>query len=152
MFANITDDRKANNAAKRRAVEWDNMTVKLPLTPEAAEEFAHGWIAAWNARDIAAVMEYYADKVHFRSPTAHNLLQDGRIDGAYELKRYFAKALSLVEALHFDLLGVFTGHDSVTILYRNQNAMEAAETFLFNHDGKVMASTACYRLDGTASS
>ena len=129
-----------------------NAGVALPLTPKDAETFAQGWIAAWNARDLPTIMAHYADKVHFRSPTAHNLLQDGRVDGSYELKRYFAKALSLVEHLHFELLGVFTGHDSLTILYRNQNGVEAAETFLFNHDGKVMASTACYRLDGTSSS
>lgn len=123
--------------------------VALPLTPKAAEDFARDWIAAWNDRDIPRVMAHYADNVHFRSPTAHNLLQDGRVNGAYELKRYFAKALSLVEHLHFDLIAVFTGHDSLTILYRNQNDMEAAETFLFDADGKVMASTACYRLDGS---
>lgn len=120
--------------------------VALPLTPQSAEAFAQDWIAAWNARDVGRVMEHYADTVHFRSPTAQNLLQDGRIEGSYELKRYFAKALSLVDHLHFELLAVFMGHDSLTILYRNQNDRDAAETFLFDHDGKISVSIAAYSI------
>ena len=127
------------------------MEMKLPVTPQGADAFAHDWIAAWNGRDLDAIMGFYADNVHFRSPTAQNLLQDGLVEGAYELRRYFAKALALVEHLHFELHAVFTGHDSLTIFYRNQNGMDAAETFLFDRDGKVETSFAGYRYDGFGS-
>ena len=68
------------------------------------------------------------------------------MEGAYELHRYFAKALALVEHLYFELLAVFTGHDSVTIFYRNQNGMDAAETFLFDREGKVENNVVGYGL------
>lgn len=117
------------------------------MTPQAARKFAQEWIAAWNARDLPRIMDHYAEDVHFRSPTAQNLLEDGRVEGKPALELYWAKALALIEHLHFDLIDVLTGHDSLTILYRNQTGAMAAETFLFNGDGKVAYSVATYRFE-----
>ena len=114
------------------------------MTPEAAQQFAQEWIAAWNARDLPRIMAHYADDVHFRSPTAQNLLEDGRVEGKQALETYWAKALALIEHLHFELIDIFTGHDSLTLHYRNQTGAEACETFLFNADGKVAYSIAAY--------
>jgi ketosteroid isomerase-like protein len=33
-------------------------------------EFARRWIAAWNERDVEAVLRHYADDVIVTSPTA----------------------------------------------------------------------------------
>lgn len=118
------------------------------MTPEAARKFAENWIAAWNARDLPLIMSFYADDVHFRSPTAQNLLEDGRVEGKAALELYWAKALALIEHLHFELIDVFTGHDSLTLHYRNQTGAEASETFLFNADGKVAHSIAAYLVRG----
>ncbi len=115
------------------------------MTPEAAEAFAEEWIAAWNARDLPRILAHYAEDVHFRSPTAQNLVENGVVEGKAALEHYWTRALALIEHLHFELLGVFTGHDSLTILYRNHNGAEAAETFLFNADGKVTHSVAAYQ-------
>lgn len=117
------------------------------MTPEAAKAFAQDWIAAWNDRDLPRIMDHYADDVHFRSPTAQNLLDNGRVDGKVALELYWAKALALIEHLHFDLVDVFTGYDSLTILYRNQTGMLAAESFLFNEEGKVSHSSATYCME-----
>lgn len=114
------------------------------MTPDAARHFAEQWIAAWNARDLPRILSFYADDVHFRSPTAQNLLDDGRVEGKAALELYWAKALALIAHLHFELLDLFIGHDSVTLHYRNQTGAEAAETFLFNADGKVTHSVATY--------
>ncbi len=117
------------------------------MTPQAAQAFAEDWIAAWNARDLRRVLSHYADDVHFRSPTAQNLVRNGVVEGKAALEHYWARALALIEHLHFELLGVFTGYDSLTIFYRNHTGNEAAETFLFNAKGKVAYSVATYRIE-----
>jgi len=44
-------------------------------TPEPGE-FAERWIAAWNARDIEAVLTDYSDDVVFTSPTAARFIPE----------------------------------------------------------------------------
>ena len=114
------------------------------MIPASPEDFANEWIAAWNARDLPRILAHYADDVHFRSPTAQALMQNGVVEGKAALELYWARALALLEHLQFDLLRVFTGHECLTIVYRNHNGNEAAETFLFNAEGKVSHSVATY--------
>lgn len=116
------------------------------MIPVSPRDFAAEWIAAWNARDLPRILSHYADDVHFRSPTAQNLMENGVVEGKAALELYWARALALIEHLHFELSAVFTGYECLTLLYRNQNGNEAAETFLFNAEGKVSHSVAAYHM------
>ena len=69
---------------------------------------------------------------------------DGRVVGIPALRSYWGKALATVTQLKFELLKVLVGHACLTILYLNHRNQQAAETFEFANDGKVVRSFACY--------
>jgi hypothetical protein len=44
------------------------------MTYESMMLFAETWIAAWNRRDIDAVLAHFADEAEFVSPAAHKFV------------------------------------------------------------------------------
>lgn len=113
------------------------------MTEIEARDFAAEWIAAWNSRDLDRVLRHYRSDIVLLSPFAQKIVGNGRIMGIEALRRYWEKALAAVPDLHFDLLDLRIGHESLTILYRNQRGQNAAETFELSF-GKVVRSIACY--------
>jgi hypothetical protein len=107
-----------------------------------AERFAGEWVAAWNARDLEAVLAHYDPRVVFRSPRIAVVLgtKVEALAGLVDLRSYWEMALQLAPDLHFDVRQVFTGSDAITILYRNHRMQDVAETFVFGPDGKVIES------------
>lgn len=107
-------------------------------------DFAAGWIAAWNAHDIAAILCHYAEDIEFISPIARALVGTERVRGLVDLRAYWARGLSLNSALHFDLLDVLRGDGFLTLLYTNDRKQLVAETFEFDASGRVIRACACY--------
>ena len=119
------------------------MTTETPLDPH---ELAREWIAAWNARDLDAVLRHYADDVQFTSPTAAAVVpaSGGVVRGIEALRDYWSAALPQVPDLHFELVDVLTTVDGLTIVYRNQRGQLVAETLLLRPDGLVWWGVASY--------
>ncbi len=111
-----------------------------------AHDFARDWVAAWNARDLDAVLAHYADDVVFHSPRIRAVTgrDVDRVDGKVELRAYWSLALARSPDLRFTLERVLVGSDALTILYTNHRAQRAAETFVFGPDGRVTVSIATY--------
>lgn len=111
-----------------------------------AEDFAAGWIAAWNSHDLEAILSHYADDIVFRSPRIAVVMGEtvDFVAGKPALARYWGKALSLAKDLHFTLDRLYIGSDSLTIAYRNHRGQNAAETFVFDAEGLVKESIATY--------
>lgn len=114
-------------------------------TSDAALAFAHGWIAAWNARDLDAVLARYSEDCTFASPLVAWFTGEpgGRLFGKARLRTYWATALAALPALHFELVDVLTGVDCITILYRGHRGL-SAEVFELGADGKVVRGLALY--------
>lgn len=106
--------------------------------------FAAEWVAAWNARDLPRILGHYTDDVVFLSPTAQAVVGDGRVEGKAALRDYWAKALARVPDLRFELIGVYAGHQSLTINYARADGRRACESFEFAADGRVCRSMATY--------
>jgi hypothetical protein len=121
------------------------VSVSLPLDDLAARAFAEEWVAAWNAHDLGRILEHYVSDVVFLSPVAQRRVGNGRVVGHRELRAYWGPALAPGSPLRFELVDVLTGHDALTILYRNQNGQSVAETFEFGSSGKVARAMACYK-------
>lgn len=116
------------------------------LDPTEAERFAADWAAAWNGRDVEAVLAHFAEDCIFTSPVARQLLGgDGVIRGKAALRDYWNAALPKVPDLHFEVLGVLTGIDTVVIHYRNQRGIEVCEVLTFRPDGLVHLGHGTYR-------
>jgi ketosteroid isomerase-like protein len=110
------------------------------------QQLADEWIAAWNARDLEAVLRHYAEDVQFTTPVAAVVVPEsgGVVRGVAALRAYWAAALPLVPDLHFDLVDVLATVDGVTIVYRNQRGQLVAETLLLRPDGLVWWAVASY--------
>jgi hypothetical protein len=117
------------------------------MTTEAeARDFAHRWIAAWNSRDLDAIMSHYAENVVLISPTAAKLLEDpsGTVKGDTALRNYFKRGLEVYPNLHFELLDVMFGLSSVVVCYKNQKGTKIAEFMEFGKEGRVTRVVASY--------
>jgi hypothetical protein len=90
-------------------------------TPEP-DAFAEKWAAAWNERDVEAVLADFHDDVVFTSPVAAEIVPDtaGVVHGKAALREYWTAALALIPDLHFDIVGVYQGESVLVINYRNQ--------------------------------
>ena len=106
-------------------------------TPDP-DGFAVEWTAAWNRRDVEAVLAHFHDDVVFTSPVAAELVAGsaGVVHGKAALRGYWCTALAAVPDLHFDVVGVYAGGSVLVINYRNQKGDLVNEVLEFE-DGLV---------------
>ncbi|HEU5351730.1 MAG TPA: nuclear transport factor 2 family protein [Terracidiphilus sp.] len=99
------------------------------MTKDEALAFAHQWIAAWNSRDIEAILAHYEDGVELVSPVAAQLLglPGGLVSGKAALRDYFARGLAAFPQLRFQLVDTLAGMDSIVLYYLNQRGTHTAE-------------------------
>jgi ketosteroid isomerase-like protein len=102
-------------------------------TPEP-NRFAHEWAAAWNRRDVDAVLAHFHDDVVFTSPVAAEIVpgSGGVVDGKAALREYWYAALAVVPDLHFDIVGVYGGASVLVINYCNQKGGLVNEVLEFD--------------------
>ena len=115
-------------------------------TESEAKEFARQWIAAWNSRDLDAIMSHYDLGVVLLSPVAAKVLDDpsGTVEGSTALRNYFKRGLGLYPNLHFELLDVMWGLSSIVVYYKNQKGTRTAEFIEFGKNGKIIRVVANY--------
>ena len=65
--------------------------------------FAESWIAAWNRRDVEAVLAHYSETAQFVSPVASNLVGRPMLRDKKELEAYWRTALARISTLEFKL-------------------------------------------------
>ena len=115
------------------------------ITNDFAEHFAQDWIAAWNSHDLARILSHYAEEFEMSSPVIAQIVGEpsGRLKGKVAVGAYWAKALTLIPDLHFELVTTLVGVDSITLYYRGVRGM-AAEVFHFGPGKKVIRAFAHY--------
>ncbi len=116
------------------------------MNEAAAHRFAEEWVSAWNAHDIEAILSHYTDYVAYASPMATRLPGNatGTFSGMETLRHYFTTALEAFPNLHFTLIDVYTGANSLVIVYDNSRGKIGAETFELS-DGKATRVYCNYR-------
>ena len=116
------------------------------MTEENAKHLAHDWIAAWNAHNLEAILDHYADEIEFTSPLVPKLagVSSGTLVGKPALRDYFRKGLEAYPELRFALKQVLVGVRSVTLSYRSVNGRDAAEVLTLNEAGKIIRALVHY--------
>ena len=118
----------------------------MTLDDAFTRQFAQEWVAAWNSRDIEAILAHYADDIIFHSPRIRIVMgaDIATVRGKSELRNYWARAIAAAPALRFTLRARLASSDAVTLLYDNHRQERVAETFIFNASGLVQESVAAY--------
>jgi predicted ester cyclase len=116
------------------------------MTKEEAWHLANHWAAAWNSRDLDAILSHYEETVELTSPAAAQLLgtSEGKIIGKANLRAYFERGLKAYPELHFHLEDVLWGLNSIVLYYINQKGTHTAEFMELSPTGKVTRVVANY--------
>lgn len=116
------------------------------MTRDEAWHWADDWVAAWNAHDLERIMKHYEEAVELTSPVAAQLLgiSDGKVVGTANLRAYFRRGLEAYPGLHFQLVDVLWGLDSVVLYYTNHKGTRTAEFMELSANGKVARVVANY--------
>ena len=103
------------------------------------EVAARAWIAAWNARDLDAIMEHYAEDVVFRAASVVTRWgrSDGRLHGKAELRRHFERALEAAPNLRFDFEAVLGGPAGYAILFE-RDGYHVVDTLVLDAAGRAI--------------
>jgi ketosteroid isomerase-like protein len=111
-----------------------------------ARRFAEEWIAAWNAHDLDRILAHYDDDFEMASPYIVERMGEpsGRLRGKAAVRPYWERGLAAQPNLHFTLVGVLAGADSVAILYRRETGSLVAETIGFDAAGRAVSGSAHY--------
>src|SRR5918998_117931 len=93
---------------------------------------------AWNTHDVDAVLSHFADNVVFTSPVVAQFVDEsgGVIRGKAALRAYWAEGLRRIPDLHFEVVGVYVGVNTLVINYRNQLGRLVNEVLIF--DGSLV--------------
>ncbi len=110
------------------------------------EKLADAWYAAWNSRDLEAIMALYADDVRFTSPYIRTLgfAGDGTLTNKADLERYFERGLSTIPDLHFTPVANCISVGGHTMVYRNQSGAWVTEMHEYDAGGLIARVVASY--------
>ena len=117
-----------------------------------ARDFATEWIAAWNSHDLDRVLSHYANDFEMSSPYIVVLAGEpsGMLVGKPTVEAYWRKALDAYPDLHFTLVSILAGVNSVTLYYKGARDRLAAEVLHFDAEQKVSRAFAHYDIEGVA--
>jgi hypothetical protein len=95
--------------------------------------FARRWVKEWNDHDVEAMLTHFADDAVFTSPLAERLFPEsgGVISGKGALRRYWTEGIRRGPGLRFELLGVYSGTDTIVIRFRNEQGVDRCEVLTF---------------------
>ena len=117
---------------------------------DRARVFANEWVDGWNAHDLAKVLSHFADDVVFTSPIAGQLFPEsgGVIRGKVALRKYWEEGLRRIPDLHFHVVDLYVGVETLVINYRNQKGTLVSEVLTFDGD-VVTEGHGTYVIDAT---
>jgi ketosteroid isomerase-like protein len=118
--------------------------VVIPINQ--AQKFGQEWVDSWNCHDLDRILLHYADDFEMTSPFIVTMMNEptGTIKGKENVRAYWAKALERLPDLHFDLIEVLAGVDSITLSYHAVLGKRAVEVLFFDETGKIRRGIAHY--------
>ncbi|WP_207802067.1 nuclear transport factor 2 family protein [Flavobacterium aquariorum] len=111
-----------------------------------AQKFAKEWIESWNSHDLENIMKHYSEDIEITTPMIKLAggIESGSLSGKQSVKEYWNKALIKFPDLHFELIEVTFGVNSVALYYKSIMNKMAIEVMFFNDEGLVNKMIAHY--------
>ncbi len=110
------------------------------------QSFAKQWIEAWNSHDLDRILSHYSEDIEITTPMIKLAggIDSGTLKGKPAVAEYWKRALEKIPDLHFELIDVAEGVDSVALYYLSVMNKKAIEVMYFNDEGKVNRMVAHY--------
>jgi ketosteroid isomerase-like protein len=110
------------------------------------EAFARNWFAAWNAGDLEAILDLYAEDLEASSPfiAALGFAAEGVVFGKAMFRAYLEAALPRVAGLRLEPVAMCVGARGHTMVYRNHIGVLVAETHELDGEGLIVRSDTAY--------
>ena len=111
-----------------------------------AKKFAKEWIDSWNSHDLDDIMMHYSEEIEITTPMLKLAagIESGSLQGKEQVRAYWQKALIKIPDLHFELIEVTSGIDSVALYYKSVMNKMAIEVMFFDENGLVNKMIAHY--------
>ena len=108
--------------------------------------FAKNWIQSWNSHDMEEILSHYSDDIEITTPMIKLAggIESGTLKGKKNVKEYWQKALRKIPDLHFELLDVTVGIDSIALYYKSVMNKKAVEVMYFDENMRVKKMMAFY--------
>lgn len=117
-----------------------------PISDRWGQEFANNWLTAWNLKDVDKIVEFYSDEVVLVSPTVKEVT--GRHGGITviksELREMLSKVFQQIPELHYSLVAVAVGIDSLTIYFTSSLCDMVADVLKFDNGLRITKSYTYY--------
>lgn len=110
------------------------------------KNFATSWITSWNSHNLEDILSHYSDDIEITTPMIKLAagIESGSLKGKDAVAAYWKKALQKIPDLHFELIDVTEGINSVALYYTSVMNKKAIEVMFFNDEGKVNRMYALY--------
>jgi len=111
-----------------------------------AKKFAKEWIDSWNSHNLEDIMKHYSEDIEITTPMLKLAagIESGSLQGKEQVRAYWQKALTKIPNLHFELIEVTSGIDSVALYYKSVMNKMAIEVMFFDENGLVNKMIAHY--------
>ena len=121
----------------------------MQMTHDAMMRFAEDWAAAWNRRDVDAVLAHFAEEAQFTSPVAGSVVGRAVLRNKQELADYWRGALARIATLEFrlDHAAWDERRRELVVVYEanlNGERKRACEIMRFDAAGRQIAGEAMY--------
>jgi len=119
------------------------------MIKKSSLEFANQWIADWNSHDLMRILSHYTEDVEITTPMIKIALGQNvnSLIGKEAVSEYWKNAMSKFPDLHFQLIDVTEGVNSIAIYYQTIMNKRAIEVMFFDQNGKVNKMIALYNVD-----
>ena len=117
------------------------------MTEAFAKQFAEEWVNSWNSHDLERILTHYTNDFSIETPMALKIKPEskGVLKGKTAIREYWGLGLQLIPDLHFQVLDVLTGINSLTIYFINTaTGRKTVENMFFNDQQKVEKVFAMY--------
>jgi len=121
----------------------------MQMTYDTMMRFAEDWVAAWNRRDVDAVLAHYAEEAQFTSPVARSVVGRPVLRNKQELADYWRAALARISTLEFrlDHAAWDERRRELNVVYEanlNGERKRACEIMRFDEAGRQIRGEALY--------
>jgi hypothetical protein len=121
--------------------------VSMVLTKDEGRSLAEEWIASWNSRDLDRILSHYTDDLEFSSIYLLEFAGEptGTLKGKRRVGDYWSSALEKNSHLHFELVAVYVGVDTIAIHHRAMSSRDRLELHFLNDQGRIYKAIGHYQ-------